>query len=97
MGEGIISRGCTEMNPKFHRSGHSSKRRPSKRVVTAKNEIRAARLINEFDEDDHDWQRERKLKVVHHFHPKTTLERNNKVSQLKQKRRQMNKSHQEDF
>ncbi|MBT2681189.1 hypothetical protein J7E38_19550 [Bacillus sp. ISL-35] len=84
------------MNPKFNRNGHSSKRRPSKRVLTAKNEIRAARLINEFDEDDHDWQRERKLKV-HNLHPPTSQVRTNKVSQVKQKKRQVNKLNQEDF
>ncbi|CAM3827268.1 hypothetical protein [Mesobacillus thioparans] len=82
------------MISKFNRS--SGKRHPSKRVLAAKNEIRAARLINEHDEDDHDWQRERKLKS-HHTHSKNTHVHRNKVSQVKKERRQINKLDHEDF
>ncbi len=82
------------MISKFNRS--SGKRHPSKRVLAAKNQIRAARLINEHDEDDHDWQKERKLKS-HYTHATRTHAQTNKVSQVKQERRQFNKLNQEDF
>ncbi|WLR57428.1 hypothetical protein LC048_11565 [Mesobacillus subterraneus] len=43
--------------------GQSGKRRPSKRVITAKKEMRTAHFLHEFDEDDNDWKKERKHNI----------------------------------
>ncbi|WP_079508697.1 hypothetical protein [Mesobacillus jeotgali] len=84
------------MSSKLNRSGHSGKRGPSKRVTTVKNEMRSSHFIHEYDQDDHDWQKERKLKV-YRSHSSLSQFPNNKTNNLKQKRRQACKSHHEDF
>lgn len=64
--------------------GQSRKKRPSKRVITARKEMRSSHLLHEFDEDDHDWKKERKHNI-HASHP-STLKRqdhNHRLTKLK--------------
>ncbi|WP_226675153.1 hypothetical protein [Mesobacillus jeotgali] len=60
----------------------SGKRRPSKRVITARKEMRSAHLLHEYDEDDHDWAKERKQNI-HHSHSSVSKGHNYKLSKLK--------------
>ncbi|MBS8263766.1 hypothetical protein DYI25_04825 [Mesobacillus boroniphilus] len=74
--------------------GKSGKRHPSKRVITARNEMRSAHLFHEHDEDDHDWAREKKQNV---HYPSISLGHNHGNKQSKLKRRQAYKNHQDYY
>lgn len=47
------------MSPKSSLTGPSGKRQPSKRTITARNEMRFSHLYHEYEEDDHDWSKEK--------------------------------------
>jgi hypothetical protein len=61
---------------------HSGKRRPSKRVITARKEMRSAHFLHEFDEDDHDWKKERKHNI-HHSHSSASKGHDYRLTKLK--------------
>ncbi|WNF24744.1 hypothetical protein [Mesobacillus jeotgali] len=64
--------------------GQSGKKRPSKRVITAKKEMRSAHLLHEFDEDDHDWKKERKHNISHsHTSTLKGYNHNHRLTKLK--------------
>jgi hypothetical protein len=60
----------------------SGKRRPSKRVITARKEMRSAHLLHEFDEDDNDWKKERKHNI-HHSHSSPSKGHDYRLTKLK--------------
>lgn len=76
--------------------GQSGKKRPSKRVITARKEMRSAHLLHEYDEDDHDWKKERKLKV-HHSQPTTVRGHDHSNRLTKFKNRQSYKAQQDEY
>ncbi|WP_226641437.1 hypothetical protein [Mesobacillus subterraneus] len=76
--------------------GQSGKKRPSKRVITARKEMRSAHLLHEFDEDDHDWKKERKQKI-HHSQPTTVQCQDNYPRLTKLKNRQAYKAQQDEY
>jgi hypothetical protein len=74
--------------------GQSGKKRPSKRVITARKEMRSSHLLHEFDEDDHDWKKERKHNI-HHSHSSTLKGHDHRLSKLKN--RQAYKAQQDEY
>ena len=72
--------------------GQSGKKRPSKRIITAKKEMRSAHLLHEFDEDDHDWKKERKHNV---HHPSGLKAHDYRLTKLKN--REAYKAHQDEY
>jgi hypothetical protein len=62
--------------------GQSGKSRPSKRVITARKEMRSAHLLHEYDEDDHDWAKERKHNI-HHSHSSASKAHGHRLTKLK--------------
>lgn len=80
----------------MNRSGHSGKRKPSKRVTNARNEMRTAHFLHEFDEDEDDWQKEKKFNS-HRDHSSIFYSRSHNGSKTKLKRRNHYKIHQDDF
>ncbi|MGV2941399.1 hypothetical protein AB5I83_17485 [Mesobacillus sp. LC4] len=76
--------------------GQSGKKRPSKRVITARKEMRSAHLLHEFDEDDHDWKKERKHSI-HHSHSSTVHGHDHKHRLSKLKNRQAYKAQQDEY
>ncbi|NKE03881.1 MULTISPECIES: hypothetical protein [Mesobacillus] len=73
--------------------GQSGKKRPSKRVITARKEMRSAHLLHEFDEDDHDWKKERK----HNTHASTIKRHEHNHRLTKFKNRQAYKAQQDEY
>ena len=76
--------------------GQSSKRHPSKRVITARKEMRTVHLLHEYDEDDHDWSRERKHNILN-AHSPNLLAHNHGYKHAKLKNRRANKNNQEYY
>ena len=72
----------------------SGKRRPSKRVITARKEMRSAHILHEFDEDDHDWKKERKHNV-HHSHSSASKGHDYRFKKLKN--REAYRSQQDEY
>lgn len=67
----------------------SGKRQQSKRVITARREMRYSHLLHEYDEDDHNWAREKKQNVLN-SHPSTLLAHNHGYKHAKLKNRKAN-------
>lgn len=76
--------------------GQSGKRHPSKRVITARKEMRSAHLFHEHDEDDHDWSKEKK-RNVQYSHRSNSLGHNYGYMQAKLKKRQALNIHQDYY
>jgi hypothetical protein len=75
-------------------SGQSGKRRPSKRVVNARRLMRSSHLLHEFDEDDHDWNKERKHNI-HRSQSSASKTHDYRVTKLKN--REAYKTHQDEY
>ncbi len=73
--------------------GQKGKRRPSKRVITARKEMRSAHLLHEFDEDDQDWKKERK----HNIHRSQSASKAHDYRVTKLKNREAYKTHQDEY
>ncbi|MFT9596428.1 hypothetical protein [Mesobacillus sp.] len=64
--------------------GQSGKRRPSKRMIAARREMRSSHFLHEYDEDDHDWKKERKHNI-HHSHTSALKVHDYRVTKLKKR------------
>ncbi|RSD28715.1 hypothetical protein [Mesobacillus subterraneus] len=63
----------------------------SKRVITARNEMRSSHFLYEFEDDDHDWSKEKKLNSLNF--PRGVSMNSSRKSKLK--KRLANNVHQE--
>jgi hypothetical protein len=72
------------------------KRFQSKRVITARREMRAARLFYEYDEDDNMWAKEKK-RNIHNSKTSSSHRQNHNHLQAKLKKRHAYNIHQDDY